>query len=425
MKNIFASVISVCMFSAPVFASEFQVGEDSVITHSSSSTSSSSNSSRKSIENLLERLAKEGEPNSFTDTYLSHSQPLPNNDHLIESVTDMMTEDLTLSRKALTIAPRISASIAATAASSAQTTIKRGTSLNLPEPDSSSDDSDSSSDDSSSSSDTDESFGSVSAAAASAYDPSNLSLSLPSRLIFTIACQTFSFTKPDIVQANSLNAAIDLFSAAPVKNTTNGIKALILDVDGTLTTHPEREPSKYLWPLAQREQCVNSVRTIKAQSRVEIFFSSAWRSRDTTDRESIRSTLTLLREVGFTNADLGIKDDDKVIELHIRVRLGTHKRGKKPKTFLIKAFKCGNVVSCSTPNNTDYFFRGKLFAPAIAQPLICSEIEVVGLVDDSKKNAQIFIEDTMFNPYGSNSVTYLPILLSAYKPTDLEDDDEE
>jgi hypothetical protein len=237
--------------------------------------------------------------------------------------------------------------------------------------------------------------------------------SLQSHANMRIRCKTFQFETPTIIPAHSLEFAISQVYEVPVKDTQQGIRSWIVDVDGTITTHAERDRSKYSWELKQRENSVNKIRSIKACPNEFIIFCSAYRTRSDTDRAAIISTLSILKEVGFTNDDLGIGDSDNIIEIDVEIISEIIGRG------YIKAYKCGNVVSCKSPSNTEFFFRGKLFAAAIANPQNCNKVEVTSIIDDSKTNVTTFIEDTRFNPYGSDSIVFLPILLESYKHTEL------
>lgn len=426
MKNNILTFVITCSLSTLFIAAAFSTQDENPLSSSSRHlTSLARNSTSRSVANVLNASRLAARPIRVTN--------LPN--HRENASVDIaddsqsLEEDLTLSNRAVSIrrplyslktdssassssAESTNTSLISHSSPNASASIKIATS-SFEEPNSLSDDSDSSSSDDDRSN---PNSYSRSAMPATYYQSQISDRSLPYRPEITIKCKTFNFMKPEIILADSLGAAINKAFEIPVSDYEDSNRVGIFDVDGTLTTHPERMPNIHPWKLEQREGSVSRVRSIKARPGVEVFYSSAWISKLCTGKAALQSTLNRLKDIGFTNDDLGIKDGDTIMEIDVEIV------SEVAGSLYIKAYKCGDVVSCGSPTNTEPLFRGKLFAAVIAQPQICNDVEVVSIIDDDMTNVVTAISDTQFNPYGRERITFVSILLATYKPLEAREE---
>jgi hypothetical protein len=225
-----------------------------------------------------------------------------------------------------------------------------------------------------------------------------------------IKCVPIEFPRPEIRNADSLQSSIDIgFSFIRTVGVALNQVSWVLDVDGTTNTYPD--PSKtYEWNFGLREGCLEKVRDIKSQGG-QVYFSSAWNDSLNGAERAFEDILARLRATGFTNEDLGISEEEQPIKIF--VELQTHLLGS---VYLV-AYKCGNVVSCTSPTKPGFYFRGKFLAPAIADLERCPFVKALIEIDDGRSNLEALISDSaQHNPYGTETIYFLPILLAEYKP---------
>jgi hypothetical protein len=224
-----------------------------------------------------------------------------------------------------------------------------------------------------------------------------------------IKCVPIEFQSPEIRHADTLQGSIEMgFTFIRSRGFALNKVSWVFDVDGTTNTHPD--PSKaYVWNFAPREGSLEKVRGIKNQGGL-VYFSSAWNDGLNGAERAFDDTLNRLRATGFTNEDLGICEGE--VPVKVFVELQTQLLGN----VSLVAYKCGNVVSCMSPTKPGFYFRGKFFAPAIARPELCPVIKALIQIDDGRSNLEALISDSaQHNPYGTESITFLPILLAEYE----------
>ena len=234
--------------------------------------------------------------------------------------------------------------------------------------------------------------------------------------LLTLKRSRAQINKPKIIKAKSLPEAINCFHPTEGLPTCEGINSkemvCIFDVDGTLNNHPSPD-EHYSFPYGQRDHSVDLVRSFRETGGSVVFCSayvkSGYELSFIREEVGFKETIQRLRDLGFTNDDLGVKEGDEIVKMNVLIE------DEHEQTSTIRAYKYGAVVSCHRPNKLGDYFRGKFFAAAIAFPELCHFWKVVALVDDNLKgNIHPFLIDTKYNPYGADNVMVLSIHLSQY-----------
>jgi hypothetical protein len=232
--------------------------------------------------------------------------------------------------------------------------------------------------------------------------------------LIKLNCSTAEVIKLKTKKVQTLKAAMDIVVGFLGDDIKPHEVALIVDNDGTINNDPD--PSKPSGQeFGEREGALAHMKAAKEMG-MHVFVSSAWAKEGFNGaKEGFQETLERLEKVNCDRELLGIEGE--LIGAPFTLKLRKEAVGDDPvEISTFTGFQCGNVVSCKDASLHEVFMRHKGYAPAVVLKELCSSIKLVVLLDDSGNNTPVFRKDASYNPYGTNSVKYLPILLAPCVP---------